>query len=66
MNKGKIDKNTYNLIKQEKEIFKYCRRQFKKYISRKNTYSLEKLNKYCEEWKENYKTKNYDEKKKFK
>lgn len=64
MNKGKIDKNIYNLIKTgKKEILNIVEDNLKS-TYQETTYSLEKLNKYCEEWKENYKNKNYDEMKK--
>lgn len=64
MNNGKINKTTYNLIKTgKKEILNILEDELKSSY-KENTYSLEKLNKYCEEWKENYKNKNYDEMKK--
>ena len=64
MNNGKINKTTYNLIKTgKKEILNILEDELKSSY-KENTYSLEKLNQYCEEWKENYKKQDYEEMKK--
>lgn len=58
-NKGKISKTTYNLIKSgKKEILNNLEEDLKS-TYQETTYSLEKLNQYCEEWKENYKKQDY-------
>lgn len=63
-NNGKINKSTYNLIKTgKKEILNILEDELKS-TYQENTYSLEKLNQYCEEWKENYKKQDYEEMKK--
>lgn len=64
MENGKINKSTYNLIKTgKKEILNILEDELKS-TYQENTYSLEKLNQYCEEWKENYKKQDYEEMKK--
>lgn len=63
-NNGKINKSTYNLIKTgKKEILNILEDELKS-TYQENTYSLEKLNQYCEEWKENYKKQDYEKMKK--
>lgn len=60
MNDGKISKSTYNLIKTgKKEILNSLEDELKS-TYQENTYSLEKLNQYCEEWKENYRKQDYE------
>lgn len=55
--KEKIDKKTVKLIKSgKKELLNILEEDLKSNYQ-ENTYSLEKLNQYCEEWKENYKNK---------
>lgn len=64
LNKGKIDKNIYNLIKTGKTEMLNILEEELKSTYQENTYSLEKLNLYCEEWKESYKKQDYKEMKK--
>lgn len=61
LNKKKISKNTYNLIKTgKKEILNSLESELENYY-KIDTYSLEKLEEYCQEWKENYTKENYKE-----
>lgn len=60
LDSGKISKNTYNLIKSgKKEILNILKSELKNSYQ-EDTYSLEKLNEYCQEWKENYQKEDYE------
>ncbi|MBP3503338.1 MAG: hypothetical protein J6K42_08495 [Clostridia bacterium] len=60
LDNGKINKNIYNLIKSgKKEILNILKSELKNSYQ-EDTYSLEKLNEYCQEWKENYKKEDYE------
>ena len=59
LDNGKINKNIYNLIKSgKKEILNILKSELKNSYQ-EDTYSLEKLNEYCQEWTENYKKEDY-------
>ena len=61
LSKKKINKSTYNLIKTgKKEILNSLESELENYY-KIDTYSLEKIQEYCQEWKENYTKKNYQE-----
>ena len=61
LNKKKISKSTYNLIKTgKKEIMNSLENELESYY-KIDTYSLEKIEEYCQEWKENYFKGNYKE-----
>ena len=61
LNKKKISKSTYNLIKTgKKEIMNSLENELENYY-KIDTYSLEKIEEYCQEWKENYSKGNYKE-----
>lgn len=61
LNKKKISKSTYNLIKTgKKEIMDSLENELESYY-KIDTYSLEKIEEYCQEWKENYSKGNYKE-----
>lgn len=61
LNKKKISKSTYNLIKTgKKEIMNSLENELESYY-KIDTYSLEKIEEYCQEWKENYSKGNYKE-----
>lgn len=61
LNKKKISKSTYNLIKTgKKEIMNSLENELESYY-KIDTYSLEKIEEYCQEWKENYSKENYKE-----
>ena len=61
LSKKKINKSTYNLIKTgKKEILNSLENELENYY-KIDTYSLEKIQEYCQEWKENYTKKNYQE-----
>lgn len=61
LNKKKINKSTFNLIKTgKKEILSNIEKGIEEEY-KETTYSLEKLNEYCNEWKEQYKKQNYEE-----
>lgn len=61
LNKKKINKSTFNLIKTgKKEILSNIEKGIEEKY-KETTYSLEKLNEYCNEWKEQYKKQNYEE-----
>lgn len=59
LNKKKINKNTYNLIKTgKKEIINSLEDQLEGYY-KTDEYSIEDLEKYCSEWKESFRQKDY-------
>ncbi len=59
LKKDKISKNTYNLIKSgKKEILKILESELKSTYSI-DTYSIEKIEEYCNDWKESYNRKDY-------
>ncbi len=61
LSKKKISKSTYNLIKTgKKEILNSLESELENYY-KIDTYSLEKIQEYCQEWKENYTKENYQE-----
>lgn len=56
----KIDKKTYNLIKTgKKEILSSMENNLEG-LYKEDTYSLDKLSEHCEEWKKQYKEKDYE------
>ena len=61
VNKKKISKSTYNLIKTgKKEILNSLENELEGYY-KINEYSLENLSELCQEWKESYKREDYSE-----
>ena len=61
VNKKKISKSTYNLIKTgKKEILNSLENELEGYY-KLNEYSLENLSELCQEWKESYKREDYSE-----
>lgn len=61
LDKKVIKKDVYTLIKNgKKEILSSIENELEG-LYKEDTYSLEKLSQYCEEWKEHYKEKNYEE-----
>jgi len=64
LKKNKISKNTYNLIKSgKKEILKILESELKSTYSI-DTSSIEKIEEYCNDWKESYDRKDYKSMKK--
>ena len=60
LDKKIINKKTYNIIKTGKnKILKSLENELKKYY-KEDDYSLEKINEYCQEWKEKYNNKDYE------
>jgi hypothetical protein len=61
LSKKVINKSTYNLIKTgKKEILSSLEDELES-LYKEDTYSLDKLSEYCNQWKEQYNEKNYDE-----